>query len=176
MKISYLAFAILGALALSACHGNTQVPPASPGYNVVLTASLPAAPNSCTTTPASPCTFAFYAETIAAGASCDPTTSANYKEITNPASRPTTLTFTDANTTGLTRCYNAETVQAGANSAPSNTAQVVSPGVPSQLTLAPNAVVAALEKPLSAPEPQQATMASNVVPIILSATVESRRR
>lgn len=141
------ALVVLASLSLSAC---AQVPPASPGYNVQLTGTLPTV-NSCTAIGAAPCTFAFYGETVAAGASCDPVTSTNYKEISNPSSRPTTPNFTDPNTTGLTRCYNVETVQSGANSAPSNNALVVSPGIPSPLTLAPSVVVALLDKPPSEP-------------------------
>ena len=62
MKRIYAALAILAFAPLVAC----QVPPASPGYNVVLTATAPVASGNwagCTTS--APCTYAFYAETMA---------------------------------------------------------------------------------------------------------------
>jgi hypothetical protein len=144
-RIVQISALVLAALA--GCHA--QVPPASNGYKVVLSGTVPAPTGNwagCTTS--APCTYAFYAETITSG-TCDPTTSANYKEISNPASRPTTPNFTDANTTGLTRCYDAETVQGAENSGPSNIAgPVVSPGVPLAPALATPAPEAAqLEKP-----------------------------
>ena len=145
MKNIFAAIALVVTLSLATgCHA--QVPPASNGYKVVLTATAPLPSGNwagCTTS--APCTYAFYAETIT-GTTCDLTTSTNYKEITNPAARPSTPNFTDANTTGLTRCYDAETVQAGANSGPSNVAgPIVSPGIP----LAPA---------LQTPAPQSATV------------------
>jgi hypothetical protein len=141
-------FATFAALPIGiGCHA--QVPPATAGYQVNLTATLPAPSGNwlgCVSGQPQ-CTFAVYAETIA-GSTCDPTTSTNYKEITNPASRPTTPNFTDPNTTGLTKCYDMETVQSGENSGPSNVAgPVVSPGVP----LAPT---------LATPSPQQAQLNS----------------
>jgi len=133
MKRKIQIAALLAALVVG-CHG--QVPPASPGYEVIITASAPVASGNwggCTAS--APCTYAFYAETIS-GASCDPTSSTNYKEITTatsgqPNSRPSTPNFADANTTGLTRCYDVETIQGSQNSAPSNVAgPIVSPGIP----------------------------------------------
>jgi hypothetical protein len=147
-------FAALAVLALgfaAGCHA--QVPPASPGYQVVITATAPVASGNwagCTTS--APCTYAFYAETIT-GTSCDPTTSTNYKEITTatsgqPNSRPSTPNFVDPNTTGLTRCYDVETVQGAENSGPSNVAgPIVSAGVPLAPALqTPTPSVAQLEK------------------------------
>jgi len=129
MNRKFAALVILALGFAAGCHA--QVPPASPGYQVVLTATAPVASGNwagCTTS--NSCVYAFYAETIT-GSTCDPTTSANYKEITTPTARPSTPTFTDANTTGLTRCYDVETVQSVQNSAPSNVAgPVVSPGIP----------------------------------------------
>ena len=132
---------VLGmATGITACHG--QVPPASTGYNVDLS-WIPPVPtgNWVGCTASLTCSYAVYAETIASGASCDPTTSANYKEITNPASRPTGDTYVDTNATGLTRCYDVETVQSGANSGPSNVATIAVPGVPLAPSLAPPATV-----------------------------------
>lgn len=146
------ALAILAFAPLVAC----QVPPASPGYNVVLTATAPVASGNwagCTTS--APCTYAFYAETIT-GTTCDATTSTNYKEITTPTARPSAPTFTDTVSTGLTRCYNVETVQATANSGPSNTAGPVAvPGIPLAPALTtPSTVIAAMDKPnLPSPSP-----------------------
>jgi len=147
MKAILAALAIL-ALGLGAgCRA--QVPPASNGYKVTLTATAPVASGNwagCTTS--APCTYAFYAETIT-GTSCDPTTSTNYKEITTPTARPSTPAFTDPNTTGLTRCYDVETVQGAENSGPSNVAgPVVSPGVPLAPALqTPTPQSASLERP-----------------------------
>ena len=99
-----------------------------------------------------PCTYAFYAETIA-GTTCDPTSNTNYHEITTPTARPSTPTFVDPNTTGLTKCYDVETVQGAANSAPSNVAgPIASPGIPLAPNLAPPvAQQAALVNPLTKP-------------------------
>jgi len=144
-------FAIGLVLALLAvgCHG--QVPPASPGYQVNLSWTPAAASGNwagCTTS--SPCVYALYAEILAADVSaCDPTTSGNYKEITTPTTRPSGSSYVDPNTTGLTKCYDVETVQAGQNSGPSNIAgPAVSPGIPLAPALAtPAPTVAMLEKP-----------------------------
>jgi hypothetical protein len=86
--------------------------------------------------------------------SCDPTSSTNWKEITTPTARPSTPNFTDSNATGLTKCYDVETVQAAQNSAPSNVVgPVVVPGVPLAPTLS-SPTVAELEKPFDAVGPQ----------------------
>ena len=156
MKPIYAALAILALGVSIGCHA--QVPPASNGYKVVLTATAPLPSGNwlgCGTGQPQ-CTYAFYAETVTG--SCDPTTSANYKEITNPASRPTTPNFTDANTTGLTRCYDVETVQGVQNSAPSNVAgPVVSPGIPLAPALqTPTPQSAELVLPNASPAPQLA--------------------
>jgi hypothetical protein len=147
------------------CH--PQVPPASTGYQVNLTASVPSPAGNwlgCVTGQPQ-CTYAVYAETIT-GTACDPTTSTNYKEITNPSSRPTTPAYTDPNTTGLTRCYDMETVQSGGNSAPSNVAgPVVSPGVPLAPTLAtPTPQVAELDKPTLPNDPPASRFARKLPP------------
>ncbi len=149
-----LAIAIISVLFTLGCRA--QVPPASNGYKVVLTATAPLPSGNwlgCVTGQPT-CTYAVYAETIASGTSCDSTTSTNYKEITNPASRPTSPSFTDANTTGLTRCYDMETVQGTENSAPSNVAgPIISPGVPLAPTLAvPVPQSAEVVKPILQPE------------------------
>jgi hypothetical protein len=145
MKSKIQIIALL-AVAVAGCHA--QVPPASNGYSVPLTATAPVAAGNwagCTTS--APCTYAFYAETVSGA--CDPTTSANYKEITTPTNRPATPNFTDSPTTGLTRCYDVETVQGAENSGPSNVAgPVVSPGIPLAPALAtPTTQAAELEKP-----------------------------
>jgi len=168
MRKQFAVIAIL-ALGLTACH--SQVPLASPGYMVLLSATV-ASPSGnwlgCVSGQPQ-CTYAVYAETIT-GSTCDPTSSTNYKEITNPASRPTTPAYTDANTTGLTRCYDMETVQNGQNSAPSNVAgPVVSPGIPLAPALnTPTPTVAAVEKPK--PDALQPVMAINA-PLNLIARV-----
>ncbi len=164
------ALAILAFAPLVAC----QVPPASPGYNVVLTATAPVASGNwagCTTS--APCTYAFYAETLATGTgSCDPTTSTNYHEITTPTARPSAPTFTDTVSTGLTRCYNVETVQATANSGPSNTAGPVAvPGIPLAPALTtPSTVIAAMDKP--EPTASQPVLAKLTAPEELMARLE----
>ena len=147
MNRSIAALAILALGLTAGCHA--QIPPASAGSNVVLTATAPAASGNwagCTT--GAPCTYAFYAEVIA-GTTCDATTSANYREITTLIARPSTPNFTDQNTTGLTKCYDVETVQASQNSGPSNiVGPVVSPGIPLAPALAtPTPTTAELEKP-----------------------------
>ena len=132
MKARIAIFLGVAAAALfsAGCHG--QEPQASKGYNVNLSWVAPAASAGwagCTAT--SPCVYAVYAETIAAGTTaCDPSTSANWKEITTTATRPSATTYMDSSATGLNRCYNVETVQASQNSAPSNTVQLVVPGIP----------------------------------------------
>jgi hypothetical protein len=151
-------FAALAILALGLGAGcRAQVPPASNGYKVTLTATAPVASgNWAGCTVSAPCTYAFYAETVTGA--CDPTTSTNYKEITTPTARPSTPNFTDPNTTGLTRCYDVETVQGAENSGPSNVAgPVVSPGVP----LAPA---------LATPTPQSAEVVNPVLPNAAPAT------
>ena len=151
MKRIYAVFAILALGLAAGCHA--QVPAASTGYNVVLSATVaPPSGNWLGCVTAQPqCTYAVYAETIT-GTTCDPTSSGNYKEITTLATRPTTPNYTDLNTTGLTKCYDMETVQSGANSGPSNVAgPVVSPGVP----LAPA---------LATPAPQSAALATPQLP------------
>jgi hypothetical protein len=159
MRQIFAALAILAFGLTAGCHA--QVPPASAGYQVVLTATAPVASGNwlgCGTgQPA--CTYAFYAETVTGA--CDPTTSANYKEITTSTARPSTPNFTDQNTTGLTRCYDVETVQSAANSGPSNVAgPIVSPGVPLAPALqTPTPQSAEMEKPAlpnAAPAPQLA--------------------
>ena len=145
-------FATLAILALALAVGcHAQVPPASPGYNVNLTATAPVATgNWAGCTASAPCTYAVYR---AAGATCPVTTSTAWSEITNPASRPSTPAFTDTTATGLTACYDMETVQSGQNSAPSNVAgPVIVPGIPLAPTLGtPAPVVAALAPPQGAP-------------------------
>ena len=160
MKRTLAALALLG-FGFIGCHA--QVPPASSGYAVVLTATAPVASgNWAGCTAAAPCTYAFYAETIT-GAACDATTSANYKEITTPSARPSTPNFTDANTTGLTRCYDVETVQGSANSGPSNVAgPVVSPGVPLAPSLNTPVPQSALLDRQSLPQSADKQMAANV--------------
>ena len=145
-KIQILALLLAG---IAGCHA--QVPPASPGYSVVLSGTPPVPSGSwagCTVS--APCTYAFYAETITSSA-CDPTSSGNYKEISTPTARPTTVNFTDQNTTGLTKCYDVETIQGSQNSAPSNIAgPVVSPGIPLAPALStPAPTIADAEKPAS---------------------------
>lgn len=156
MKRKLAALAIL-ALGFAGCHA--QVPPASTGYEVIVTGQVPQpAGNWAGCGAGQPqCTYAVYAETIT-GTTCDPTTSKNYQEITNPAARPTTPSFTDSLTTGLTRCYDMETVQSGANSAPSNVAgPVVSPGIPLAPALnTPTPQEAMLDKPAAAGNPELA--------------------
>jgi hypothetical protein len=145
-------FATLATLALAlpgGCHA--QVPPASPGYNVNLTATAPVAQGTwagCTT--AAPCTYAVYRAT---GASCPATTSTAWAEITNSAVRPSTPAFTDTTATGLSVCYTMETVQSGLNSAASNVAGPVAvAGIPLAPTLGtPTQVVAALAPSEGAP-------------------------
>ena len=143
----FFAALVLGVLA-AGCHG--QVPPASHGYQVTLTWTPAAASgNWAGCTAGSPCVYAVYAETLATGVStCDPTTSTNYKEITTSATRPSGSSYVDPNTTGLTKCYDVETVQGGQNSGPSNIAgPAVSPGIPLAPALAaPAPTVAMLEK------------------------------
>jgi hypothetical protein len=175
MKHKLAALAIL-ALGFAGCHA--QVPPASAGYEVVLTATAPVASGNwagCGTGQPQ-CTYAFYGETIT-GTTCDPSTSTNYKEITTPTARPTTSNFIDQNTTGLTKCYDVETVQSGGNSAPSVVAgPVVSPGIPVAPTLAPPvSQVATLEKPaLGIPAAsQQFTM--NIPPMIMTVRIVRTR-
>lgn len=163
MKRIFATLTIL-ALALAAgCHA--QVPPASPGYNVNLTATAPVPTgNWAGCTASAPCTYAVYR---AAGATCPVTSSTAWSEITNAASRPSTPAFTDTTATGLTACYDMETVQSGQNSAPSNVAgPVIVPGIPLAPTLGtPAPVVAALappqtDKKLASPE----TLAANLGP------------
>ena len=128
-RILFAALSIL-ALGISAgCHA--QVPPPSKGSNVALTWTAPVAGGSwagCTI--ASPCVYAVYAEAVS-GLTCDPTTSANYKEITSASTRPSGTSFTDTAASGLTKCYDVETVQGSQNSGPSNVAgPIVAPGAP----------------------------------------------
>ena len=179
MNMKFVSTALV-ALGLTACAhpGITQVPPASEGYEVVLTATAPVASGNwlgCGVGQPQ-CTYAVYAETIS-GTACDPTTSTNYKEISTPTARPTTPNFTDSATTGLTRCYNMETVQQGANSAPSNVAgPIVSPGIP----LAPNLITpvpqsAMLNKPnLRVPETSR-QFATNIPPMTIKIRIVRTR-
>ena len=106
-------FVIGVMLVLLAVGCHSQVPPAPPGYQVNLSWTPAAASGNwagCTT--GSPCVYAVYAETLATGvSSCDPTTSTNYKEITTSATRPSGSSYVDPNTTGLTKCYDVETVR-----------------------------------------------------------------
>lgn len=125
-------FLLAAALISAGCHG--QVPPAST-HVVDVTWTAPTATagwTGCTTT--APCVYAVYRCTDTA-ANCASTSSTSWKEITTPASRPSSTSFTDSNAAGLTAYYNVETVQGSANSAPSNTVGPLTvpaaPGAPS---------------------------------------------
>jgi hypothetical protein len=139
------------ALTLTAgCHA--QVPPASPGYNVNLSWSAPAANGNwagCTAT--APCVYAVYRCTGTAAA-CVTFSSTGWTEITNASTRPSGLTYTDTTATGLTVNYALETVQGSSNSGPSNTYNVAVPGIPLAPTLAsPSDAAAHLELPRAHP-------------------------
>lgn len=146
-------FSLLALLALAAagCHSNAQIPPASAGYKVNLTWNAPTAGSGwggCTTS--APCSYAVFAETLAAGATvCDPASNANWKEISTPTARPTTAAFTDGAATGLNRCYGVQTVQAAQNSTPSNTFEIQVPGIPLAPQLLAPATAAATLEPLT---------------------------
>ena len=106
--------------------GQTVTVPSPSTYSVVLSWTAPA---GCTAT--APCTYAVYrlpgTTTITAG-----TTGATL--VATTASQTVSATDTTV-AAGLTYSYAVETVQAGANSAPSNTANVTIPNVPSAPTV-----------------------------------------
>ena len=180
-RIAQLAILFFPALPfVTGCHA--QAPPASPGYNVNLAWGAPQATAGWTgcagvagsAAGAAQCTYAVYAETLASGSTCDPYTSANFKEITNPASRPVTTSFVDTNSTGLDECYLVETVQTSANSGPSNIVNLIVPGVPLAPSLsAPTAAQAALELSPKA-SPAAALCRSCATPLIPRLTLTAR--
>ena len=157
---------LLAFFPLLAVSAGCQVPAPSKGANVNLTWTAPAAGSNwagCTTS--SPCLYAVYR---AAGTTCPATTSTAWTEITTPATRPSGTTYQDTTASGLTACYNVETVQASQNSAPSNTAGPLAvPGVPLAPALG-TPTAAALVKPALPNDPQ---MASNTAPTSLVAKV-----
>jgi len=112
----------LALVALAAAHGQSvTVPPAS-SYQVALSWTAPA---SCTA--ATPCTYNVYrvAGTVTIGAG---TTGATLVGTTAAQ----VVTYTDATVAaGNTYSYAVETVQGGANSAPSNTFTISIPLTPS---------------------------------------------
>lgn len=117
----------IAALLIVAVGCHAQVPPASV-ETVVLTWNAPVANSNwlgCGTGQPT-CTYAIYRAT---GSTCPVSTSTAWTEVTNPASRPTALTWTDTTATGAV-CYIAETVQSGLNSGPSNTVSLTVPAVP----------------------------------------------
>lgn len=127
--VASLLVALGMTTGLTACHG--QVPPASNGYNVNLSWNLPVPTGNwlgCISGQPT-CSYAVF-RCVGTAAACANTSGANWLEITNPASRPTTLAFTDPNATGLSVNYDVETEQSGANSGPSNIVSVAVPGIP----------------------------------------------
>jgi hypothetical protein len=132
MNVLFLGFAL--AALLGCAHAGAQVPPASTEV-VNLTWQAPSAAagwQGCTAS--APCSYAIYSSQ-ASGGTCKPLTDSSWHEITTPASRPTGSTFTD-NAPGTSPCYNAETIQNGANSAASNTAGPIAiPATPLAPTL-----------------------------------------
>lgn len=159
-------FAALAFIAL-ATAGCAQAPTPTKGYNTVWTwtapSSTPAFAGCGTAAGQFPCSYILSVETIS-GTTCDPATSANYKQL-NPGAPVAALTFTQDNTTGETVCavvttvWNAENSPPSAPSAPVTSPQVpLAPGIP-----AGNAAQSAsLERPTftePAPSPQLASMA-----------------
>lgn len=128
------SIAVLLAFTLSlSITAGCQAPPATPGYQVNLTATAPAADGD-----SNPYDYAVFREQIT-GTTCDATTSTNWKEITTTATRPATPAYTDTGVaaSGGTYCYFMVTyqLQSGSttvllNSSPSNVALVNVPGVP----------------------------------------------
>ena len=170
MKFKFSVLLSLCFLLASACHG--QVPPPTAGYNIVWTWTAPTATGTwsgCSTS--LPCSYILSAETIT-GTTCDPTTSANYKQL-NSASPATTTTYTQTGTTGTTVCAVVTTVWNGENSQPSTaSAPVTSPAVP----LAPgapsgNSTVAKADKPQAPIPVADEQLASGAIPLRLSGHV-----
>jgi hypothetical protein len=154
------AIAIL-AFSMMAAAGCTQVPPATT-FKVNLTWNAAQATSTwpgCTT--AQPCVFAVY-RAVASGAICPAFSATAWTEITTSATRPSAGAYSDKSAAGLDVCYVVETVQASANSDPSNTYQTIVPaalGSPGGLSGANTAAMAPDLKEL-APLPAAKTLAS----------------
>jgi hypothetical protein len=122
--------AVLFAIALIAVGCRAQVPPAT-SHVVSLTWTAPAANSGwsgCTSS--APCVYAVY-RCSAGATTCADTTQSAWKEITSSTTRPSGMSYTDNTASGLTAYYIVETVQAGSNSAPSNTTTPITvPGSP----------------------------------------------
>lgn len=139
MKLSTAVLAtVLCLLCSQGCHA--QAPPPTKGYQVSLSATVPAADGN-----SNPYNYAVFREEIA-GPSCDPTTSANWKEITASATRPSAPAYNDTSVaaSGGVYCYFMVTYQqsqgspsVAQNSGPSNVVQVTVPGVPTAPALNP---------------------------------------
>lgn len=153
MKNFLYAFALLPLLTISAgCHAQV---PVSPAPSVALTW---VAPSGCTT--AAPCVFAISRTAIASG-SCPASNGTAYALIGTSASNATTYTDSAASA-GNINCYIAQTQQGTPvlTSAPSNTASVTVPSLPSAPSTLGGTATASLspEKLIPSPEP---TLAKN---------------
>lgn len=169
MKRTIVIFAFL-VLAAAGCRA--QVPPAT-SFKVNLTWNAPQATSTwlgCTT--AQPCVFAVY-RTATTGATCPAFTSTAWTEITTSATRPSADAYSDKSAAGLDVCYVVETVQASANSDPSNTYQTIVPAALSSPGALSGANIAAMAPPLEnlAPLPD-GTKEISMAPSGLKANLE----
>ena len=141
-------FTLLTPLAVFAALGcHAQVPPPT-SHVVNLSWNAPTASSTWTgCTAANPCTYAVYR----CSSTCSDTTKPAWTEVTNPNARPSGLTFVDPTASGLTVNYIVETVQGGANSAPSNTTTVTVPGIPLAPAVSAPTVASTSERPVVNP-------------------------
>jgi hypothetical protein len=161
-KLLQILVALIPLLILS--EGCAQVPPASKGYNVTVTATAPVASGNwagCTTT--NPCVYAVYRCSL--GTACTSTTSTGWAEVTTATTRPSSPSYVDSTATGLNAYYNMETIQGTQNSAPSNVVLVAVPGIPLAPTLG-TPTAANLAKPaLPLVNEDTKELASNIPPL-----------
>lgn len=141
---------IVLALIFAAGCAHPQLPPATQ-HSVVLTwnAPLPQGTWLGCGSGQPTCTYAIYR---ASGTTCPAATSTAWTEITNPASRPSALTFTDTSAAGLNACYAAYTYQtlngSVTHSDPSNIAGPYAvPGVPIAPSLGTAPAISKVELP-----------------------------
>jgi hypothetical protein len=146
-------------LALGAGCAHSQLPP-TPGYNTVWTWTAPS--------PCSGCTYVVSTLSVAAGtASCPASTGSNYTPQQTVTTGVSGTTWTQTNTTSLTVCAVAQTIQGG-NTSPASTqsSPVVNPSLPSAPGVpSGNSTVAALAPPLMPNMPAPDKQMASAMPI-----------
>jgi len=170
MKKLFASLFLAAAPILAGCQA-----PAASTSPVSITWTAPAAAgNWAGCGSPSTCSYAIYRAPQSSGA-CPASSNASFKEITDPAVRPTGTSWSDTTAAGLTVCYIAETWQAGLNSAASNTAgPVVVPGVPLAPALAAPTVATTVKPALPWSATQPGVYAQKWAPIGEPGTLVAR--